>query len=186
MRRFEALTGGDEFGAGRFGVSAGFDLGNRIFAGGGLGVSTGGGGSSNTLDCTTGAEVTGGLAFGLTAFAGVLGSVTSDDCTGIWSGSDEMVMTLDTGGMRVCGARAPFASAVLAHNGVVLFGGDSSPSTGLEALHPPGRCATFCLFGALSSSNSFSFSFLASYGDFIGCAFPTGPFGVPRRVFSDL
>jgi hypothetical protein len=87
-----------------------------------------------------------------------------------------------------CGVRPLLASAVPARNTVVLTGGDSSSWTGLDALHPVGRCMTFCLFGALSPANpfSFSFSFLTSYGDSMGAALPTGPFGVPRRVFSDL
>jgi hypothetical protein len=79
-------------------------------------------------------------------------------------------------------------SGAPSRNAVVLIGDCSSPCTGLDALHPAGRCMILCLFGALSSARSFSFSFsiLASYGDLIGAAFPTGPFGVPRRLFSDL
>jgi hypothetical protein len=188
VMRLEALTGGDELGAGRFGVSAGFGFGSRILARGGFGASTRAG-SCSTLDGITGEEVTFGLGLASVALAGELGSVTSSDVkTGMWSDSDEMVMALDTGGMRACGLRLFLASAVFAHSGVFLAGGDSSPSTGLEALHSPGRRATFCLFGdrPSASSFSFSFSFLASYGDFMGCALPTGPFGVPSRVLSDL
>jgi len=189
--RLEALTGGDEFGAGRFGISTGFGFGSRILArGGGFGVSAGTGFCS-TLDIITGAKVTGGagrLALASTTLAGVLGSVTSESKTGKWSDSDEMVMALDTGGMRACGLRVVLASAVFAHSGMFLAGGESSPSTGLDALQPPGRWATFCLFGDRSSalSFSFSFSFLSSYGDLIGRAFPAGPFGVPSKVLSDL
>ena len=43
VRRFEALTGGDEGGADRFGVSIGFGLGRGIFARGTLGDCTGSG-----------------------------------------------------------------------------------------------------------------------------------------------
>jgi hypothetical protein len=87
-----------------------------------------------------------------------------------------------------CGIRPLLASGMPARNAVVLTGGDSSPCTGLDALQPERRGVTFCLFGALSSANpfSFSFSFLTSYGDFMGAAWPIGPFGVLRRVFSDL
>jgi hypothetical protein len=82
VRRFVALTGGDEVGGGRLGVSTGFDLGRRIFACGGFGVCTDCG-SGSTLDGIIGTEVTDSADTDLTALAGVLGSVTSDEMTGI-------------------------------------------------------------------------------------------------------
>jgi hypothetical protein len=100
-RQLEALTGGDEVGAGRLGVSTGFFLGSRIFAGGGLGVSMGiVAGSSNTLEGTSSKVMTGAVGTDLTALAGVLGSVTSE----IRSDSEEIVRTLadrDTAGWGV-------------------------------------------------------------------------------------
>jgi hypothetical protein len=127
----------------------------------------------------------GGIVFDLTTLAGVLGSVTSDDMNGIWSDSDEMVMTLAPCGLA---AEAFFASVVLGRKGVGLVGEIASYCAGLEALQPVGRWETFCLFGALSSatSSSCSFSFRDWYGDFMGIALPVGPFGVPRSVFNDL
>jgi hypothetical protein len=82
VRRFEALTGGDEVGGGRLGVSTGFDLGRRIFVRGGFGVCMDCG-SGSTLDGIIGTEVTDRADTDLTASAGVLGNVTSDEMTGI-------------------------------------------------------------------------------------------------------
>jgi hypothetical protein len=90
VRRFDALTGGEDVGAARFGVSTVFALGNLTLARGTFGVFTGGG-SLRTEGGSVGADVTGG-AFSLTVLAGVLGSVMSDVNIGIWSDWDEMVM----------------------------------------------------------------------------------------------
>jgi hypothetical protein len=183
VRRFEALTGGEDVGGGRVGVWTGFDLGRDIFARGSLGVCMGCG-SWNTLDGIIGTEVFDGSDTDLTTLAGVLGSVTLDEMNGMGSDSDEMVMTWAGCGIAGCGR--PFLASVVP--AAILTGEWSSPCAGLDALHPVRLCAVFCLFGALSSVSLFSFSvsFLTSYGDFIGAAFPTGPFGVPRRLFSDL
>jgi hypothetical protein len=91
VRRLEALTGGDEVGAGRLDVSTDFLLGSRILAGGGLGVSMGiVTGSSNTLERMSGKVMMGVAGTDLTALAGVLDRVISE----MWSDSEEIVMTL--------------------------------------------------------------------------------------------
>jgi hypothetical protein len=83
MRRFEALTGGDEVGAGRLGVSIGFFFGRGIFGREAFGVSTGVvTGSANTLDGIAGAETRGGVGADLTVLAGVPGRVTLDETGG--------------------------------------------------------------------------------------------------------
>lgn len=141
MTRLDALTGGDDFGAGCLGVSTGFFLGNRILGRGAFGVSGSSGTvtcSANTLDEIAGAGIQGGVGTTFTAFAGVLGSVTSDETTA-GSGSEEMVIALAGREMAAWGTRAVLASAVLAHNGTRLSGEDSSPWIGLEALHPVWR-----------------------------------------------
>jgi hypothetical protein len=86
-----------------------------------------------TLDCITGAATTGGTGFGLLTFAGVAGSVTSEDMGGTKSASEEMVMTLAAGGMIV---RLFLAFIVPVRGAGGLIGETSSPCTGLEALHP--------------------------------------------------
>jgi hypothetical protein len=186
VRRLEALTGGDEVGTGCLGVSTGFFFGKGIFARGGFGVSIGTvAGSPNVLEGMFG-RTSIGISVGIvwTALAGVLDSVTSE----MRSDSEEMVMILAGRGMAAWGVRALFTSAVLAHSGIGFLGENSSPLTGLDALHSAGRWIVFCLFGALSSGKSFScsFSIRTWYGDLMGTAFPTGPCGVPSRVLSDL
>lgn len=58
--------------------------------------------------------------------SGVLGKVISDVTTGIWSDSDEMVMTLDGRVGGALAARVVFASAVRAQRGAGLAGEDGS------------------------------------------------------------
>jgi hypothetical protein len=101
VRRFEALTGGDDGGAGRLGVSAAFTLGTGTFPRGIVGVCTGdifgvctGGGFGGGLGLIAGADMTGALGLGFLKPSGVLGRATSDVETGTWSDSDEMVMIL--------------------------------------------------------------------------------------------
>jgi hypothetical protein len=133
----------------------------------------------------SGAGVTSGMGVDVAALAGESGSVTPEEGSGIKSDSEGMMMTFAACGLA---AEGFLASTVLCPTGVGLVGEESSPCIGLEALQAVDRGASFCLFGVLSSTTSFSFSFsfLDSYGDLMGVAFPTGPFGVPRRVFSDL
>jgi hypothetical protein len=89
-----------------------------------------------TLDCITGAATTGGTGFGLLTFAGVAGSVTSEDMGGTKSASEEMVMTLAAGGMVAWFIRLFLAFIVPVRGAGGLIGETSSPCTGLEALHP--------------------------------------------------
>ena len=95
-------------------------------------------------------------------------------------------MTVAVGGMNLAGFRAFTVSDGCTCTAEFLFAMGLSSWTGLDALQFVRDWLVFCLFGVGSSTSSFSFSFRASYGDFIGCAFPIGPFGVPSSVLSDL
>lgn len=175
-------------GAGRLGVSTAFFLGSRTFDGGGFGAWIGNG-SGATAGRKLGLEVDNSRGvMGSTSRAGVLGRVTPDEMAGGRSDSDDIVMGLEGCAFETLEACRFVGSAVLVHSGGGLTGDGSSTWTGLEALQPVGRWSSFCRFGALSSNrwSSFSFSLRASYGDLIGTAFPTGPLGVPSKVFSDL
>jgi hypothetical protein len=76
MRRFEALTGGEDGGARCFGVSKAFALGIGTLPLGIFGVCTDD--CWDILDCGAGVWTTPDCALALRSFGGVLGSVTSD------------------------------------------------------------------------------------------------------------
>lgn len=191
ISRFEALTGGEDGGAARLGDSNALTMGTGTLPRGILGVRTGG---TTATTSATGVGARGGrilaiggrVTFVLTARGGVLGSVTSEKPVGKASGSESRRITLAPGGTNFAGLCTALAIEVLGHNGTSVLAKGLSCWTGLEALQVAGECSVFCLFGALSSTNSFSFSLRASYGDCIGWALPMGPLGVPSKVFSDL
>lgn len=141
VKRFEALTGGEEVGAGRWGVSAVFFFGSRTFAGGGLGFGTGTGtdfaspsGREKAVDVESGRGVMGSIAR-----AGVLGKVTPDEMGGGGSDSKEIVTVFEGCALNPPEVWRAVAFAVLAHKGGGLIGDGSSICTGLEALHAVGR-----------------------------------------------
>jgi hypothetical protein len=186
---FEALTGGEEAGAGAFGFSSAFTLGTGTFPRGILGVCSTG--SSTAAGLRGGAGVTAGRAV-VVALGGVLGTDASEETWAIASTSSK-VMTGASGGIGLAGLRAVFASEVFVHNGRFFVGAGLSSCTGLDSRRVAELvelCAVFCLFAARSTAKSFSFprsfSWRASYGDLMGTDFPIGPFGVPSSVFSDL
>ena len=169
LKRFETLTGGEEGGAGCRGVSKARTLGTGTLPLGIFGVCAG-----SWPDTTVFAFCLSCLF--LATWGGVLGSVTSDKIGGGRSGSESNVMTVAAGGMKLGGCRALRVA--------VVFGNANNFSCFPRFSSWP----VFSLFAARSSTASFSLSvsWRTSYGDRIGCAFPIGPFGVPRMVLSDL
>src|SRR5690242_14325120 len=126
---FEALTAGEDAGAGGLGVSNAFTLGTGTFPRGILGVCSTG--FSTAAGLMGGAGVTAGLAVVVTR-GGVLGSEASED-TWATASSSSKVRTGTSGGIGLAGLRAVFASDVFAHSDKSLFGAGLSSCTGLDS-----------------------------------------------------
>lgn len=158
VNRLAALTGGEDAGAAILGVSSAFTLGTGTLPLGILGVCNAGFFTANGL--AGGAGVTAGLSGTLVTEGGVLGIVASEETCEIASSSSK-VMTVTPCGIDFVGLRAGFAS-VFSHNGKASLGARLSFCTGLDnrtVANLVELCAVFCLFAALSTAKSFSFSF---------------------------
>lgn len=160
VRRFEALTGGEEVGADALGVSSACALGTGYLTRGILGVRKEG--FSDTIRAAIGSGTGVGLGLALMRPEGVLGGVTSDRIAGLSSGSESRVITSTTGGRDFIGFRTFFATVILGNEDAHFCGTGLSSWIGLDALHELATWSVFCLLVALACIRSFSFSLRAS------------------------
>lgn len=120
VKRFDALTGGEEVGANCFGVSRALTLGTGYFPRGILGACRES--FSGTVDPVTCLGNGGGLGLDRTPPGGVLGGVTSEKVAGVSSGSESKVMISIADGGDLSGDGAFFAFEVFVHEGEPCWG----------------------------------------------------------------